>query len=71
MEWISIKDELPLAGLKVLCFRPFAKELSDDTFAILEYRGYVDVDHRGNTHGFERSHFVSHWKYLEAPEDAI
>ena len=68
MKWISIKKKLPMAGIKVLGYRPFAEELGDEEFTVLEYNGYVSVDHKGNTHGFERSHFVSHWQPLVGPK---
>ena len=66
--WISISDKLPKEGEWVLGYRPFAEELGDRRFTVLEYRGYVNVDHKGNTHGFERCHFVSHWKPLIEPQ---
>lgn len=66
--WIPIGDRLPEEGEYVLGFRPFAKELGDARFTVLRFNGYVSVDHKGNTHGFERYHFVSHWQPLIEPK---
>jgi hypothetical protein len=65
--WISVSDKLPQDGEYVLGYRPYAKELGDEEFTVLKYNGYVRVDHKGNTHGFERCHFVSHWQRLIKP----
>ena len=65
--WIDITDKKPKDGEYVLGYRPFAKELGDEEFTVLKYNGYVRVDHKGNTHGFDRCHFVSHWQPLIKP----
>ena len=67
MEWIEIGKQLPKDSQIVLAFRPYASELGDEEFTVLKYNGYVSVDHKGNTHGFERQHYVSHWQSLVKP----
>ncbi len=66
-DWISIKDKLPKKGEKVFGYRPYAKDFGDEEFTVLEYEDSVSIDHKGNTHGFERIHFISHWKPLLKP----
>ena len=67
MEWIKIDKQLPKDNQIVLAFRPYASELGDEECTVLKYNGYVSVDHKGNTHGFERCHYVSHWQPLVKP----
>ena len=66
--WIAIADKKPEIDEYVLGYRPFAGDYGDELFTVLKYRGYVNVDHLGNTHGFERLHFVSHWQRLIKPQ---
>jgi len=65
--WISIEDEQPEKDQIVLGYRPFAKELGDDEITVLKYEGYVDFDHKGRMHRFERAHVVTHWQPLINP----
>lgn len=65
--WIDILDKKPERGESVLAYRPYAKELGDEEFTVLKYKGYVSVDHKGNTYEFDRCHFVSHWQPLIKP----
>lgn len=66
-DWIDINVEKPEIGESVLGYRPFAGDYGDELFTVLKYKGYNNVDHLGNTHGFERLHFVSHWQKLIKP----
>lgn len=68
MKWIPIGTQLPEINQIVLAYRPDAHELGDETFTVLKYNGYLSTDHNMTPHGFDRSHFVSHWQPLVKPE---
>lgn len=62
-EWISVKDEMPEQGQKVLVFRPHAHEkpYKDPNYKICTYAG-EDI--------FINSHFeheITHWMPLPKP----
>lgn len=68
MEWIPIGRQLPEENQIVLAFRPYAHELGDETFTVLRFNNYLSTDHNNRPHGFERSHYVSHWQPLVEPK---
>ena len=62
-QWISVKDEMPEQGQKVLVFRPYAHEkpYKDPNYKICTYAG-EDI--------FINSHFeheITHWMPLPEP----
>ena len=62
-QWISVKDEMPEQGQKVLVFRPYAHEkpYKDPNYKICTYAG-EDI--------FINSHFeheITHWMPLPKP----
>jgi hypothetical protein len=70
VSWIGIRDKLPGIGSKVIGYRPYAHTHGDDTITILKYEGEHNIDLNGHSHGFERSHCVSHWMPLPEPPAA-
>ena len=62
-QWISVKDEMPEQGQKVLVFRPHAHEkpYKDPNYKICTYAG---ADIFINSH-FE--HVITHWMPLPNP----
>jgi hypothetical protein len=70
MEWISVKDELPMDGEFVFTYRPMAKESGDEEYTAQKFvsKDYKNTSPQGIVHGFDRWSHPTHWMRIKPPK---
>lgn len=70
VEWISVEDKLPEAGVNVLVYRPLADLTGDEAVKIsfVLREGFYTVSPQNVNHRFSCWCHPTHWAYINLPE---
>ena len=67
IQWQAYPENKPVAGVKVLTFRPQAKETGDKEVVVQCYDGRIQLSPQGVEHGWDRWCHVTHFAEINLP----